>query len=34
VPSLNGRTPRQVILEGGAEKLTGMLLALNTGMSL
>lgn len=34
IPSLDGRTPRDVILRGGAEKLTGMLLALNTGMSL
>lgn len=34
VPSLDDRTPRQVILEGGGEKLTGMLLALNTGMPL
>lgn len=34
VPGLDGRTPQQVILDGGAEKLTGMLLALNTGMSL
>lgn len=34
VPSLDGRTPRQVILEGASEKLTGMLIALNTGMSL
>lgn len=34
VPSLGGRTPREIILEGGAEKLTGILLALNTGISL
>jgi uncharacterized protein (DUF2384 family) len=34
VPNLGGRTPREIILEGGAEKLTGMLLALNTGISL
>lgn len=34
VASLDGRTPMEVILSGGAEKLTGMLLALNTGMSL
>lgn len=34
VPSLDGRTPMEVILSGGAEKLTGMLLALNMGISL
>lgn len=34
VPSLDGRTPHEVILEGGAEKLTGILLALNTGITL
>ncbi len=34
VPGLHDRTPEHVILDGGAEKLTGMLLALNTGMSL
>lgn len=34
VPGLDGQAPLQVILHGGAEKLTGVLLALNTGMSL
>lgn len=33
IPALDGRTPREIILNGGAEKLTGMLLALNTGMT-
>jgi uncharacterized protein (DUF2384 family) len=34
VPALDGRTPMEVLLGGGAEKLTGMLLALNAGLSL
>ena len=33
VPGLDGRTPWEVVLEGRAEKLSGMLLALNAGMS-
>lgn len=34
VPALDGQTPMEVLLSGGAEKLTGILLALNSGMVL
>lgn len=34
IPALDGRRPIDLILEGEAEKLTGMLYALNSGMSL
>jgi uncharacterized protein (DUF2384 family) len=33
LPSLKGRSPLDMILEGKAEVLTGMLYALNSGMS-
>jgi hypothetical protein len=34
VPALEGKTPRSLLLEGQIEKLTGLLIALNSGLSL